>query len=153
LCCFKIVPSSRAIGRLLGVESVRQRRQITHGEGSRVHSHGGVLDGCDHPIRLVVSSPKTRVRCGKHDLEDARFRRTEIQLPVGTDVRLDALKKPEFTVLLVDLVDGPTLIGCFLHRHPAGDLQPVRMVRDGCECIASCLAAAQFLLSCVGRST
>ena len=78
------------------------------------------------------------MRRGQHDVERGRLIVGEIQAASCVDVGLNALQQPELIAVPgVDVVDGAPLFGGFGHRHPAGDLQSVRMIGDRRVSIAS----------------
>ena len=71
------------------------------------------------------------MRRGQDDVEGGRLVVGEIQLASGIDVRFNALQQPELIAAPgVDVVDGLPLLDGFGHRHPAGDLQSVRVIGD-----------------------
>ena len=113
---------------------------------ARIRTAGCAKSG-EHAIRLILALPQPGVRRGQHDVEGGRLVVGEIELARRVDVRLDALQQPESTaVSRVDVVDGQPLRRGFGHRHPAGDLQSVRMVGDRRVLIASLNAGVGNLL-------
>jgi HAD superfamily hydrolase (TIGR01509 family) len=66
---------------------------------------------------------------GKHQLELLCFLRRQVQRTVTPYVAFNTLNQSESgTVGGVQSMDGIVLLGRLLHRHAAGDFQPVRMV-------------------------
>ena len=77
------------------------------------------------PASLILGLPQPGVRRREDQVERACFVSAQVQLPVRVDVGLDTLKQHERRIHGVHLLDRPPLIGGFLHRHAAGDLQAV----------------------------
>ena len=104
--------------------------------GEDVDAGGG--DRGEEPCRLVLGAAELGVRRGQHELEHRDFLSRQIQVPVGADVRLDALDEAEPSVVrLVDAIDLRMLPDDVRHGNAVGDAQTVRVVGHANERIAA----------------